>query len=207
MATLDLNSVVNDLRFINAPRDTAVSILTCCLKSGVHYSITDNLGLRQFYEYSSLYSSFERFFSEYTGGAIDRVNQILIISVNAAIERNWPWAEQASIPAEREVLAAMTHIQMRNYTADTIHIVQDAYRAWQRQRRLSKPAHFEFVQLSFSHLADKEERAELNALPTSLQLSEEQVDHLIEVGGRLLRNSPKFQQFLARNRPEHQTDQ
>ena len=45
-ATLTLNSLVNDLHFIITPHYVVVSILTYCLKSGVHYMCRLALSLR-----------------------------------------------------------------------------------------------------------------------------------------------------------------
>ncbi len=53
------------------------------------------------------------------------------------------------------------------------------------------------VEVAFENLADAEERAYFNEVPTSLSLDDDTIDRLIEVGGRLLRESLDFQAFLA----------
>jgi NTE family protein len=167
--------------------------------------VTDNLGLREFYEFTNLDldDDLERMFKKYTGGKLGAVREVLIISVNAAVEHRWDWGRQPNAPTEREVLGAMTHIEMRNFTADTLHIVQQSFRDWQQKAiSVGAPVSFDFVEVAFSKVGDDEERAYLNTLPTSLQLDEEQVDKLIEVGRRLLRDSPSFQQFLTRHPSE-----
>ncbi len=45
-------------------------------------------------------------------------------------------------------------------------------------------------------LTDEDEQRYFNRLPTSFVLSDEQVDRLREVGQRLLRESPQFQDLL-----------
>ena len=52
------------------------------------------------------------------------------------------------------------------------------------------------IEIAFDALEDPEERAYFNALPTSFTLPAEAVDRLREVGARLLRASPEFQQLL-----------
>jgi NTE family protein len=161
--------------------------------------ITDNLGLRQFYEFSKVDSETARFFNKHS---LDEVKDILIITVNAAVQHYPEWANTWGNPKEGEALGAMTYIQMRNYTADTIHIVRQAYRHWQETHAgIEVPKGFELVEVTFSNVQDDEERAYLNKLPTSLELSEEQVDKLIAAGRHLLRESPDFQEFLARYKP------
>jgi NTE family protein len=158
--------------------------------------ITDNLGLRHYYEFSHLGRGIELFFEEFAG---TQVNEILIISVNAAVEHLLEWAIQPETPSERQTLQSMSHIRMRHHTSDTLHIVERAYNDWKNGRSQdATEAHFNFVEVTFSAVKDDQERAYLNKLPTSLELSEEQVDKLICAGRQLLRESPSFQEFLSR---------
>jgi len=53
------------------------------------------------------------------------------------------------------------------------------------------------VDLAFDNLADPQLRDYFNGLPTSFKLSKEQVDKLIEVGGKLLGEHPEFKKFVA----------
>ena len=160
--------------------------------------VTDNLGLREFYTFYSLGDEFAHSVSELVG---DHVSDVLIISVNAAVEHPLDWASRPDTPGEREALAAMTHIQMHNFTTDTLYIVREAYRSWQQRRaERAEQGNFDFVEVAFARLEDDAERAYLNELPTSLQLDEEQVDRIIAAGRRLLRDAPHFQRFLARHR-------
>ncbi len=53
------------------------------------------------------------------------------------------------------------------------------------------------VDLSFDNLADPRLRDYFNNLPTSFKLSTEQVDKLIDIGGKLLDQHPEFQKFIA----------
>ena len=53
------------------------------------------------------------------------------------------------------------------------------------------------VDLAFDNLADPRERNYFNDLPTSFKLSPEQVDKLIDVGGKLLEQHPEFKKFVS----------
>ena len=53
------------------------------------------------------------------------------------------------------------------------------------------------IEVAFEILADEEEREFFNNVPTSFVLDDETVDRLIEVGGRLLRESPEFVKLLS----------
>ena len=53
------------------------------------------------------------------------------------------------------------------------------------------------IEVSFQSIEDPEEREYFHDVPTSFGLDDETVDRLIEVGRRLLRESPEFQRLLA----------
>ncbi len=53
------------------------------------------------------------------------------------------------------------------------------------------------IEVAFEALADEEEREFFNNVATSFKLDDETVDRLIEVGGRLLRESPEFAKLLT----------
>jgi len=52
------------------------------------------------------------------------------------------------------------------------------------------------IDVSFDAIADAGQRARFMNLPTSFVLEEEAVDRLREVAGRLLRQSPDYQELL-----------
>lgn len=170
--------------------------------------ITDNLGLRQYYEFSSLEKEFKHLLRKLIGGKPVKVKDVLIISVNAAVEHNKDWAQLGETPSEQQALGSMTNLQMRHYTADTLHIVRQAYRNWQiRAPQDDAPPNFEFVELGFAAVKDEQTKAYLYTLPTSLELNEKQVDTLIVSGRQLLRESQSFQEFVARHQPGPQDEQ
>ena len=53
------------------------------------------------------------------------------------------------------------------------------------------------AEVAFEYLDDPKERAFFDGVETSFNLDDETVDRLIEVGGRLLRESPDFKEFLG----------
>jgi NTE family protein len=161
--------------------------------------ITDNLGLRQFYTFFQFGSDLQGLMREF---GHEGVSDVLMISVNAAVSRELAWAKQPEHPSEREVLGAMTATQMRNYTAETKRIVRETYGRWAEQTSIEdRSVGFNFIEVAFSAVADPEERKALYQLPTRMQLNEPQVDHLIDVGRRLLKKSPDFQRFVANYAP------
>jgi NTE family protein len=55
---------------------------------------------------------------------------------------------------------------------------------------------FYAIDINFGAITDPEEKRYFRNLPTSLVLSDEQVDRLREMAGRLLRQSPDYQRLL-----------
>jgi NTE family protein len=53
-----------------------------------------------------------------------------------------------------------------------------------------------FIEVSFESIPDEDERRYFKGMPTSFRLSDEQVDQLREVGRRLLRESPDYQDLV-----------
>ena len=53
-----------------------------------------------------------------------------------------------------------------------------------------------FILLDFRQIQEPERRQFFNQIPTSFNLSDEQMDRLIEAGGELLRNDPEFRRLL-----------
>jgi NTE family protein len=53
------------------------------------------------------------------------------------------------------------------------------------------------AEVAFDSLQDPVERKYFNEVKTSFKLSDEEIDRLIEVGGRLLRETPEYQEFLT----------
>jgi NTE family protein len=108
------------------------------------------------------------------------------------------------------VLSSVTNTPLSRYNFETIELLKSYFRKWTeeiRSGRCKDPGYqedsgpcddiqFYLVEVSFDRLEDESERAYFKSLPTSFKLSDEQVDKLREVAGRLLRQSPEFQRLL-----------
>ena len=86
---------------------------------------------------------------------------------------------------------------MYSYNFETIELLNESVDSW----RLtgpggSKPESASVVEVAFDNLPDLTERKYFNEIETSLTLSDEKVDRLIEVGARLFRESPDYVDFV-----------
>ena len=163
--------------------------------------ISDNLGLREFYDIVNLMGDPETVLTYY---GFPKPRQILIISVDSRAQADTRWALQRYAPSMSQVLGSVTATSISRYSNDTIDIVRHSYQNW--AKALSTPEKtvtFNFVEVSFDAVEDKAEREYLHGVGTSFNLSDEEVDRLIAAGRKVLRSSAEFKAFLDRKHSSH----
>jgi len=86
-----------------------------------------------------------------------------------------------------------------------MQLLDQAVQQWRRQLRqrpADRPSIFApdadiyFINASLTEMTDPEEEARLMNIATNLALTNEEVDHLLRAGARLLRKSPEFQRLM-----------
>ena len=160
--------------------------------------ITDNLGLRAFYDTLNLVDDPE-------ASARDHLHlearRIIIISVNAYAKHKSDWVLERYAPSLFEVLGRVSADQISRYSEDTIQLVRGSYENWVKDKSTAeRPVTFHFVNVSFNYVKDDDERDFLNSIGTNFDLSDEQVDRLIAAARKILRESEDFQAFIKLNR-------
>ncbi|MGB1311214.1 MAG: patatin-like phospholipase family protein, partial [Leucothrix sp.] len=157
--------------------------------------ITDNLGLRAIYDVMEL-----------GGGArrtadllkLKPVKRFVIISVNAATKPQNLIDQTNQHPTLFDAANAMSDVQLQRYNVATIDVMKKSIERWANQ--LSTPnqrVEPYFIQLNFKDVSSDAVREKLNAIPTSFNLSDEQVDLLIKTGRDLLYGNMEFKRLLA----------
>jgi len=157
--------------------------------------ISDNLGLRAHYEIVELNGGMAKFNKKLQRKPPRR---LILISVNAATDPQSTMdqtTEQPSIPA---AINAMSDVQLRHYSADTIALVEKSLKRWAAEISTpAQPVEPYFILLDFNGIQEPEPRKFLNQVPTGFSLTDEQADTLIAAGGELLRNHPEFRRLIA----------
>lgn len=162
--------------------------------------ISDNLGLRAFYNTLGMLND--------PGGAVpsllgDNVRNIIIISVNAHANHHPHLALRRYAPSLSEIVSSVTSEQMSRYSQDTIQIVRYQYENLASKLSTQvKQVNFYFVEVSFNQIPDKDQREYFNSIATNFNLSDDEVDQLVAVAGRLLQESPEFQALLRELAPQ-----
>ncbi|CBL47295.1 Conserved hypothetical protein [gamma proteobacterium HdN1] len=159
--------------------------------------ISDNLGLRAILERVDAIGGIQQSMALLDAPQKD----VLILLVNAAVKPNRTMAQSANKPSISATIDAFTDSQMQLYTAETRRLIQERITDYERELQANgQRIKFYFVEVSFESIRTRSLKNLLNALPTSLELSNQQVDLLIRAGRRLLRENPVFQQYLDANR-------
>lgn len=173
--------------------------------------VSDNIGVR------GVLDSLEEFFvsaayqQEKGFVAIDR---IILLVVNAKSSHDRDWQKKEAAPGSIKQLSQSTGVPIERYSFETVELMKDRAEvaSWRRRLLVSEAQlagatkeeaearypkiEFKVLDVNFENLADPAERSYFMNLPTSFVLKDEQVDRLIEVGGKLLRQSPVYQGML-----------
>ena len=156
--------------------------------------ITDNLGLRAFYEVVEIAGGAESFLAK-----IDqkRPRRMVLIVVNASTDQEYGMSTTNKGPSLKEIISAMTGIQLHRYNAATLDLMEGVLARWAAELSTpERPVVPYFIKLGFQQIKKPEERLFFDRIPTSFSLSDEQVDKLIEAGRELLLANPEFRRLL-----------
>ncbi|PWQ92085.1 patatin-like phospholipase family protein [Leucothrix pacifica] len=156
--------------------------------------ITDNLGLRAIYDVLEL-----------GGGAknmaetlkLKPVKHFVIISVDASTTPQNRMDQTRRHPTLIDAANAMSDVQLQRYNVATIDAMKKSMASWAKQlstpQQKVKPY---FIRLNFKDVKNADTRNKLNEIPTSFNLSNEQVDLLIKTGSDLLNSNAEFKRLL-----------
>jgi len=167
--------------------------------------VSDNLGIRAVLDGLLAIESNEDIRNLFDMGAIRRVAFILVNAFSSP-EKDWDMHEQP--PGTLELAISGAAIPMDRYSIETQELLREHLTRWRNSQtdtppRLSPIMEFFPIEVSFSEIPDAEERRYFYNQPTSFVLSNESVTRLREIGGRLLRESKTFKEFLANLQGTH----
>ena len=158
--------------------------------------ITDNLGLRAIYEIVKIGGGVREMLRK---GKRERVpKSVAIISVDASVAKKREMALTDNYPPISDTISAVSSVQLHRYNVATTELMERSLKSWANALSTPEtPIESYFIRLNFSAINDPQRRAFFNNVPTSFDLTDEQVDRLIEVGGELLRENPEYRRLLA----------
>lgn len=130
---------------------------------------------------------------------------ILVITVNAQVKPERGMDYSAEKPSVSETIDAMADAQMSLYNNETKLLLKNKLTDLQAMLK-AKGRHLKIytAEVAFDSVEAKTVKSLLNSLPTSLELSNQDVDLLIGTASQLLREQSGYQEFLADNQGRRQ---
>lgn len=179
-------------------RDRIQSYLDAQARPYIHLvdgGIVDNLGLR------ALLDRLHAAGSEIIVSNKAHVpKDLLVVLVNAEVKPERTIDQSASKPSVMQTVDAFSNAQIALYNRETrIQMEEEIKKTEEELRAKGYDIHFYLAEVSFESVQSQSLKSYFNNLPTSLELSDEDVDTLIKAGRDLLRRDKQYQTFLETN--------
>ena len=109
------------------------------------------------------------------------------------------------IPTLFKSLSALIDVPINRYSSDTVALLRSTVETARQHLRaqpraadspFTEDADIYFINVSLGEIADPDERASLMRIPTTLYLTDEQIDRLLLAAARLIQNDPDFQRLM-----------
>jgi NTE family protein len=173
--------------------------------------VSDNIGVRGVLEGLEELAASSVFRGEVGFGV---VRKIVVVIVNSHSSPSTDWDRKSRPPGMISQLLQASGVPIERYSFETVETMKDRAEIvkWRRELRVARARlagateeeaeasvpkiSLRVIEVSFAAIADPEERARFMNLPTSFALSDEDVDALREIAGRLLRQSDEYESVL-----------
>lgn len=123
---------------------------------------------------------------------------MVMIAVDASANAAGGLGLDRRAPSMLRAIDIMSDVQLHRYNAATLQQVHDSMQRWADEvstpERRVQPW---LVTVALGDVADAGLRARLAKVPTSFDLTAQQVDELVAAGRALLRDNPEFRRLLA----------
>ncbi|MBK8324673.1 MAG: hypothetical protein IPL06_18765 [Betaproteobacteria bacterium] len=129
----------------------------------------------------------------------DKLKRFAVISVNSLADTENDWGRREEPPDVLSLLVRATGVPIDRYSYEQIELLRDFVGAMRRiQGPDGQPLAIDFyaIDINFDSIEDAAEKRYFRNLPTSFVLTDEQVDRLRAMAGRLLRQSPEYRRLL-----------
>ena len=164
--------------------------------------LSDNMALRGLLEGGSVLGGLENLLKF---ERVKDVRKFVILSVSAETSPDVMEFGGDQIPTLSKSLSALIDVPINRYSSDTIALLRSAVTTSRQQLRtqpraadspFAEDADIYFINASLGEIADLDERASLMRIPTTLYLTDEQIDRLLLAAARLIQNDPEFQRLM-----------
>ena len=164
--------------------------------------LSDNMALRGLIEGVTVIGGLERFLKE---GNLKGVRKFVVLAVNAETTPDVLEYRSDHIPVISLSASAMVDLPINRYSFDTVTLLRQGLENARLKLRttkrapdspLSPDAEVYFINASLSEVDDPDEREALMKIPTTMYLTDPQIDRLLLAASRLIRNDPEFERLM-----------
>jgi NTE family protein len=164
--------------------------------------LSDNMALRGVFEGISVIGGLEELFKN---AGVKQVKKLVILSVNAETSPDVNEYRSDEVPVFSRAFSSMVDIPINRYSTDTLMIMRFVVEKWRTDIRSRPPgvasvlvpdAEIYFIDASLGAIDDPVEQEYLMKIPTTLYLTDEQIDHLLAAASTLIYKDPEFQRLM-----------
>jgi NTE family protein len=165
--------------------------------------LSDNMALRSVLETVAVGGNIESVFK--AAGVKKGVRKLVFLSVNAETSPDVREYRSDEIPVFSRAFSSLVDIPINRYSTDTLQLMRFAIDMWRNEVRIraaggdsvfAEDADVYFIDASLGALQDVNEQEYLMRIPTTLYLTDEQIERLMIAASRLIRDSPEFQRLM-----------
>jgi NTE family protein len=164
--------------------------------------LSDNMALRGTLEGVLVMGGLENILKN---AGVKKVKKLVFISINAETSPDVKTYRSDEIPVFSRAFSSLVDIPINRYSADTLLIMRFAAERWRSELRsrlanedsvLAPDADIYFIDVSLGAVDDTTEQEYLMKIPTTLYLTDEQIDRLLVAAARLIHRDPDFQRLM-----------
>jgi NTE family protein len=164
--------------------------------------LADNLALRGLIEGSGLRGNFEKLLML---AGVKNVRKLVILAVNAETSPDVMEFRSDHIPVISKAMSSMIDIPINRYSFDTTTLINMGVEKWKAELKVkprpvdspwAQDAEIYFINASLSEIEDPDERIALMKIPTTLYLTDQQIDRLVLMASKLIRGNKEFQRLM-----------
>jgi NTE family protein len=165
--------------------------------------LSDNMALRALLEGSTVAGGIEKLM-QYWG--VKNVKKFVVLAVGAETSPDVMDFGSDQIPTLFKAMSSLVDVPINRYSADSITLMrlgvklvreELAKRPRPPDSPFAEDAEIYFINASLSEIEDPVERESLMRIPTTLYLTDEQIDRLLLAASRLIRNDLEFQRLMT----------
>ena len=164
--------------------------------------LSDNIALRGLIEGAKVMGGLESLLKE---GNLKQVRKLVVLVVNAETSPDVLEYRSDHIPIIAREMSAMINLPINRYSFDTMTLLRQGVentrlRLRTTPRAVDSPfapdADIYFVNASLSEVVDADQRRSLMKIPTTMYLTDRQIDQLLLAASQLIRNDQDFQRLM-----------